>query len=317
MKLKATAKWLITVALIGTALSAFGLASSWALVNQVSTSANKTQDLFLLFQKANATISKIFRQFKEDSKTIPQASLEEYSQALALAEESESLFYEGNYSESDSRIIQALQKLKEALKIAFMSSPEQPTQTEVSLEMTIYLNSSINRYSEQLQQIEKLTLLAASVGYNTTKVDKLIQSIKYLLDRATINVEQKRFEIALANLADAKNLIDQILIIINNFAVDLKIQRISTYINQTQERLNIIREQAESTSNEASLDALNSAETSLDNAKEYFEEQRLDETLNELADSKASENEAVENLVPTSTSLDTTSNTGTNAIQPP
>ena len=315
--MKATAKWLIIVALIGTTLSAFGLASSWASVNQVSTSANKTQDLFLLFQKANATISKIFHQFEEDSKTIPQASLDEYSQALTLAEESKNLFYEGNYSESNSKIIQALQKLKEALKIAYVSSPDQPTQTEVSLEMTIYLNSSINRYRDQLQQIEKLTRLAASVGYNTTKIEKLIQSIKYLLDRATSHVEQKRFEIALANLADAKNLIDQILSIINNFAVDLKTQRISTYINQTQERLNIIREIAESTSNEASLDALNSAETSLDNAKEYFEEQRLDETLKQLADSKASENEAVENLVPTATSLDSTSNTGTNVIQLP
>jgi len=316
LHLKPTPKWLVILALIVVALSALVLASSSASLQQATAASDKTQDLFSLFQNANATVSEIFRQFKEDGETVPQASLDEYNQALVLAEESKSLLQAGNYSGADGKIVQALQKLKEALRIAYAAIPEQPTETEVSLERTVQLKSSINRYYEQLQRIENLTRLAA-VGYNTTTLEDKIQTIKSLLDRAASNVDQKRFEAALATLADAKALIDRILSSIDNFAVDLRIQRIANYINQTQERLDAIREKAEALSNDASLAALNSAETSLDNAKEYLEEQRINETLSELANSKVSEEEAVEYLKPTATSFDATSSKTPNAVQAP
>jgi DNA repair exonuclease SbcCD ATPase subunit len=317
LHLKPASKWLVILALIMVTLSALVLASSQASVQQTTATSDKTQDLFSLFQNANATVAEIFRQLEADSKTVPQASLDEYNQALVLAEESKSLLQAGNYSEADSKIIQALQKLKEALRIVYTTIPEQPTETETALERAVQLKSSINRYYEQLERIENLTRLAAAVGYNTTTLEAKIQAIKSLLDRALNNVEQKRFEAALDNLADAKALSDRILSSINNFAADLKIQRIETYINQTQERLDAIRETAESLSNDASLAALNNAETSLDNAKEYLEEQRINETLSELANSKESEEEAVEYLKPAASSLDSTSSSTPNAVQPP
>jgi hypothetical protein len=317
LHLKPAPKWLVILALIMVALSALVLASSSASIQQTTATSDKTQDLFSLFQKANSTVAEIFRQFKTDGKTIPQASLNEYDQALVLAEESKSLLQAGNYSQADSKIVQALQKLKEALRIVYTAIPEQPTETEISFERTVQLKSSINRYYEQLQRIENLTHLAAAVGYNTTMLEAKIQTIKSLLDRALSNVDQKRFEAALDNLAEAKALSEQILSSLNNFAADLKIQRIATYINQTQERLDAIRETAESLLNEASLAALNNAETSLDNAKEYLEEQRINETLSELANSKASEEEAAEYLKPLATSFDATSSKTSNAVQPP
>jgi len=303
--------------LILVTLSALVLASSQASVQQATAASDKTQNLFSLFQEANATVAEIFRQFEVDGETVPQASLNEYHQALVLAEESKSLLQAGNYSGADAKIVQALQKLKEALRIAYATIPEQPTETEISLERAVQLKSSINRYSEQLQRIENLTRLAASVGYNTTTLDDNLQTIKSLLERALSNIDQERFAAASENLANAKALSDKIISSLNNFALDLKIQRIATYINQTQERLDTIREKAESLSNEASLAALNNAETSLDNAKEYLEEQRINETLSELANSKASEEEAVEYLRPTATSVDATSTKTTNAVQPP
>jgi DNA repair exonuclease SbcCD ATPase subunit len=317
LHLKRASKWLVILALIVVTLSALILASSSASVQQTTATSDKTQDLFSLLQKANITVTEIFRQFKADGKTIPQASLNEYDQALLLAEESRSLLQAGNYSEADSKIIQALQKLKEALRIVYTTIPEQPTETETALERAVQLKSSINRYYEQLERIENLTRLAATVGYNTTTLEAKIQTVKSLLDRALSNIDQKRFEAALDNLADAKALSDQILSSINNFASDLKIQRIETYINRTQERLDAIRETAESLSNDASLAALDNAETSLDNAKEYLEEQRINETLSELASSKESEEEAVEYLKSTASSLDSTSSSTPNAVQPP
>jgi hypothetical protein len=305
------------IALILVILSAFVLASSSASLQQNTAASAKTQELFSLLQESNSTVTEIFSQFQTEGKTIPQASLDEYDEALVLVEESKSLLQAGNYSEANNKIIQALQKFKEALRIAYTTIPEQPTETETNLEKAIQLRSSIIRYVEQLERIENLTRLIATVGYNTTMLENQIQTIKSLLDSASTNVDQGRFEAASANLAEAKTLGERLLNSLNNIASDLKTQRIATYINQTETRLAAIREKAESLSNTASLAALDSAETSLKNAKEYLESQRINDTLSELANSKASEEEAVEYLQPTASSVNSISTRTSNALQPP
>lgn len=317
MHLKRASKWLAIPALIVVTLSALILASSSASVQQATAASDKTQDLFALLQESNATVTEILRQLEADGKTVPQASLNEHKQALILAEESRSLLQAGSYSEADGKIVQALQKLKEALRIVYTIIPQQPTETETALERTVQLKSSINRYSEHLQRIENLTRFAATVGYNTTTLEAKIQAIKSLLDSALSNIHQKRFDAALDNLAEAKTRIDRILGSLNNFAADLKIQRIETYIHQTETRLDAIRDTAKSVSNDASLAALDNADTSLDNAKQYLESQRITDTLSELANSKESEEEAVEYLKPAAPSLDSTPDTAPNAVKPP
>ena len=317
MHLKLASKWLVIIGLIFVALSALILASTKAAVPNATAAKDKTEDLFSLLQDSNATVAEIFRQFKADGKTIPQASLNEYDQALLLAEESRNLLQAGNYSVADSKIIEALQNFKEALRIVYTTFPEQPTETETALERAIQLKSSINRYYEQLQRIENLTRIASAAGYNTTTLEDRVQTVRSLLERASNNVDQRRFEVASNNLAEAKSVIDSIASFFNNLASDLKIERIATYINQTQERLDAIRVKAASLSNTASLAALDNAETSLNNAKEYLAEQRINETLSELASSKASEEEAVEYLKPAATSLAPTSSSTTNAVRSP
>ncbi len=315
MHLKPASKWLAILTLIVVVLSAFLLASSKASLQQ--TSAEKTKDLFSLFQNANATIQQVFRKIESNGETVPKASLNTYNQAQVLAEESESLLQAGNYSEANNRIVEALQKLKDAIRTVDETVPEQPTETEINLERTVQLRSSISRYSEQLQRIKNITRLAVSVGYNTTILEEKITTIKNLLETASTNIEQQRFEAASQNLAEIKNLSDKILTFINGFAADLKITRIASYINQAQQRLDAIRETAEATSNEASLTAVNNAETSLYNAKTYLEENRINETLSELANSKASEDVAAEYLRPTASAVDSTVNTAPTSVVSP
>ena len=306
MHLKNASKWFIILALIVVTLLAFVLTSSQASLQQ--TPSEKTRDLFSIFQNANSIVSKIFCRLEADGEILPQASLYNYNQALVLAAESESLSQLGNYSEANEKIVQALQKLKEALRIVDATIPWQQTVTEISLERAAQLRSAISRYRGQLQRIENLTRLAASVGYNTTILEDRIQTINNLLYNAANNVEQKYFEAALENLAEAKIISDRILSAVNNLATSLKIQRIEEYINKTQERLNAIRETAEALSNEASLAAVDNAETSLESAKSYLEEQLINETLSELAIVKANEDQAVEYLKPTSSIVDAESN---------
>jgi hypothetical protein len=317
LQLKLASKWLITVGLVLVALSALILASTKAAVSNVKAEKEKTDALFSIIRDSNATVAEIFRQFKADGKTIPQASLEEYGQALALVEESRRLLQAGNYSAADSKIIDALQKFREALRIVYATFPEQPTEPEIALEKTVQLKSSIDRYYDQLARIENLTGLASAAGYNTTVLETKVQATKSFLESASRNVNLPSFDAASENLAEAKFLIDRIAGFFNNFASDLKIERIAMYINQTQDRLNAIRIQATSLSNTASLAALTNAETSLINAKEYLTEQQISETLTELANSKASEEEAVEYLKSTASSFLPNSSTSANAIRSP
>jgi hypothetical protein len=312
--LKSAPKWLVIPALVAVALSALVLASTTAAQDAVAAK-EKTEDLFSVFQEANATVTEVFQQFRAVGKTIPQASLNQCNQAFLLAEESRTLLQTGHYSEADNKIVEALQKLKEALRIVYTTYPEQTAET--ALEKAIQLKSSITRYYEQLQRIENLTRVAASEGYNTTTLDENIQAAKSQLKTASNNVDAKRFEAASNNLAEAKALSDKLLSLVNQFAVDLKTQRLQTYIIQTETRLAVIREKAELASNTASLAALETAETSLDNAKDYLENQQINETLSELANSRASEEEAVEYLKIGVSSQDSTSSIASSAVQPP
>ena len=152
MNLKSVPKWFIIPALVLVTLSALVMASTTA-AQDAAAAKEKTEDLLSLFQEANATVTKVFHQFRADGKTIPQASLNQYNQAFLLAEESRSLQQAGNYSEADSKIIGALQKLKETLRILYTTFPEQTVET--ALEKAAQLKSSINRYYEQSQRIEK------------------------------------------------------------------------------------------------------------------------------------------------------------------
>lgn len=315
MRLKSIPKLFIILSLILVALSALTLFSYSATIQDSASSVDKTEDLFLLFQKANTTVIEIFSQFEANGKTIPQTSLNEYNQAILLVKESQTLFQADQYSESNNKIIQALQKLKEALRIIYLTYPS--GSTEIDLEKAAELESTVSRYQEQLQRIENLTSLAAAAGYDTTTYEANIQTIKSLLDKASSNIEHQRFEEAFDNLAEAKTIGSKILNFLANFAVDLKMQRLQTYINQTETRLATIREKAESVSNTASLAALDDAETSLDNAKEYLENKQINETLNELTDSKQSEEEAVEYLKIAASSTDVTSRSAPTAAQPP
>lgn len=317
MHSKHALKWLAILTLIVITLSVVRLSSTTTATQGATDLKDKADSLFTLLEKANVTVTEVFRQLEAKDIAVPQTSLEQRDQALILADEAQSLIQAGNYSEAESKIIQALQKLKEALKIVYTTIPEQPTETETALERTAQLKSSINRYSEQLQRIENLTRFAAAAGYNTTAPEAKIQTVKTLLDTASSNIDQKHFEAASVNLADAKALIDSLVNALNNIAANLKIQRLQTYIAQTEVRLATIKETAISLSNTASLTALNNAETSLNNAKEYLEKQQINETLSELANSRASEEEAVAYLKPAASSSNLTSSRTPNAVQVP
>ncbi len=300
---KTLTKLLVFFIILAITSSVLILTSRSTLIPQNVIVSNKTETLFSLLEESNNTVVTIFYQLEEDGITLPQESIIEYEKANALAAESQILVNSGNYSNAEISIIQALDKLKDALRIAYESIQDQPVQPVTSIEKYVRIQSSIKRYSELIERIQNQTILVSLSGFNTTSIRGKIQTIISMLNSATINLENSRFEAALKNIAEAKSLSDSIIVELRDFAINLKTTRLETYIANTEKRLIFIRQTTTSLSEtypattiNASYLALDKAENSLSSAKNFFESNQINDTLNELVKSKISEDQAVSYL---------------------
>ena len=298
MRPKQIFRWVIVSTLVLIAISSLAF-SARSLILKGSSELDKANSLFSILEEANATVVKVFRQLEAKGIVAPQDSLLLYNQGLLLASEAESMIKLGKYSEASATVIEAIQKLKESLRIIYGSVAEQPSEFEANVEKTIALNSSINRFYEQLHKIENLTSIARANGFNTTEMETQAETVQSLLSEASDKIEEGKLEIASENLSEARALINILSDNLNELAIELKVQRLSTYIAETQVRLEALKARAISIANTVSLTYVNLAEDSLSNAKEYLEQQLINQTLTELADSKDSELQAEKILTPT------------------
>ena len=298
MRPKQIFRWVIVSTLVLIAISSLAF-SARSLILKGSSELDKANSLFSILEEANATVVKVFRQLEAKGIVAPQDSLLLYNQALLLASEADSMIQQGKYSEASATVIEAIQKLKESLRIIYGSVTEQPSEFEANVEKTIALNSSINRFYEQLHKIENLTSIARANGFNTTEMETQAETVQSLLSEASDKIEEGKLEIASENLSEARALINILSDNLNELAIELKVQRLSTYIAETQVRLEALKARAISIANTVSLTYVNLAEDSLSNAKEYLEQQLINQTLAELADSKDSELQAEKILTPT------------------
>ena len=298
MRPKQIFRWVIVSTLVLIAISSLAF-SARSLILKGSSELDKANSLFSILEEANATVVKVFRQLEAKGIVAPQDSLLLYNQGLLLASEADSMIQLGKYSEASATVIEAIQKLKESLRIIYGSVTEQPSEFEANVEKTIALNSSINRFYEQLHKIENLTSIARANGFNTTEMETQAETVQSLLSEASDKIEEGKLEIASENLSEARALINILSDNLNELAIELKVQRLSTYIAETQVRLEALKARAISIANTVSLTYVNLAEDSLNNAKEYLEQQLINQTLTELADSKDSELQAEKILTPT------------------
>jgi len=298
MRPKQIFRWIIVSTLVLIAISSVAFSAKSSILKG-SSELDKANSLFSILEEANATVVKVYRQLEAKGIAAPQDSLLQYNQALLLASEADSMIQLGKYSEASATCIEAIQKLKESLRIIYGSVTEQPSEFEANIEKTIALNSSINRFFDQLHKIENLTSIARANGFNTTELETQTKTVQSLLSEASNKMKEGELDAASENLFEAKALISNLSSNLNELATDLKVQRLSTYITATQVRLEALKARAISISNTASLTFVNQAEDSLSNAKEYLEQQLINQTLTELADSKDSELQAEKILSPT------------------
>ena len=229
--------------------------------------------------------------------------------------EATSLYQKDNYTEASSQLVQALQKLKETLRIIYETTNIQKIQGETNLERTTSLNSSIYLFYSQLSHLENLTLVAQQAGFIVAPLTTKIAEAKLHLRDAQESLVQGQYAAVQGSIDEVKAITADLTNFLSTLALEIKIQRLETYIAETEERLNTIKAEATSTSNTASLSAVNLAETSLNNAKTYLEHNLVNATITELLNSKESEDQAISALKPptSSSTNDSLSSTSPNA----
>jgi hypothetical protein len=224
--------------------------------------------------------------------------MNEYDQGTALKEQASILQQAGKWLEACSKLIQALQTLKQTLLAISELENMTQTQLEKDFERAMLLNSSLIRLNEQLRQLEYLTFSAKSAGLNTSSIDTRIGDAKSLLANALGSLNEGGLNQTANSIREATTLIKNLTFQLGYFAEYLGAQRIANYINQTETRLTEIKQAALLTSNAASLTALNQAQKSLDLARTYMQSQQVNQTLTALVDSKDFEELATEALKP-------------------
>lgn len=263
----------------------------------------EAETLLSILGKANESLIEIFERLDTKGVVVPEQAITEYHVGLSLADTATSLLTSGNISEANQKIIEAMQKFKDTLKIIYNTIDEPLTEVEVDTERITRLKDSINRSFEYVFWLKNLAIKANADGFNTTTLEGKIEDARTFLSDALVSLDRGDIENASNNLVQAEALLDRLMEHLRKLVYNIKVNRIENFFVETENRLIALEEKVISLSNElspeaknASLTALNEAENSLMKAKNLMDRRMINETVSELLNVREKEEEAIEAL---------------------
>lgn len=284
---------------LGLVLSAALVPSSNVVGESLVTPQTRTGALLAIVEQANATVAEIFSDLRTRGLLIPPAALDLYDDGRGAAAEAFRLYDLGRYEEARSTAVEALQKFKAALDVAYTEVQDPATQIPSATELVRRLNHSITRGFQHLKAVENLAHILKAHGYDTTFLEIQIQAARGLLHKALGELRRHRFMLVDSTLELVRELLEALRARLAAIAAQLKVSQLVTFIGAVETRLTRLRGTILSLSSElspeatnASLAAVEDAEQSLDQARSLLEGQQVNAAINELVQSKASEEEA-------------------------
>lgn len=281
----------------------------------------KAETLLKILDNDNISIIEAFSKLDAQNITVPNAETT-YNEGLAHAEEAFRLMNEENFSEASIEAVEAMQKFEETLRILEDASPVEPTETEVTAEEAISLKANITRTIEHVERLENLTAKAATAEYDTTAIEKRLSEIKQHLENAARELSALNLDGAAEERLIAKTLLDELrepfarltnLVTASNTekyleAAEIRVSATKTNITSSAALTPEIKEDA--------ITALNNSEKNLANARDFIENNDVDEAIEELEEAKKWEeesNRAIASVAATPTSVAPTTESFTRA----
>jgi hypothetical protein len=282
----------------------------------------KAESLLKFLDNGNMSIVAAFSRFDAQNIPVPQTAETAYNEGLEHAEEAFRLMSEENFSEASIEAVEAMQKFEETLKILEDASPVEPTETEVTAEEAISLKANITRTIEHIERLENLTALARTKGYGTTAIEKRLSEVKQHLENATRKLSAINLDGAAEELLIAKTLLDELKDPFDRLTNLVKTSNTEKYLEEAKIRVAATKANITSSAaltpeiKEDAITALNNSEKNLANARDFIENNDVDDAIEELEEAKKWEeesNRAIASVAVTPTSVAPTTESFTRA----
>jgi hypothetical protein len=263
----------------------------------------KAETLLNVVEEVNASIITIFNEITMEGFDIPLNAERNYLEGCLLANQSFTLFRNGSYSQASSIAVESLKILRDVVIIADQVMPYEPEPFEETALKVLELNASIVQVYDYLSRLENSFNKTTVKDYNSSAFLISIEDAKEHLAIAKAKLSLMEINNAEEQLASAKASLSEAVTYMNTFTVAVKALKTELFIVVAEERLTLLRANITSASlnvsqevRNASLTALNIAESRLQTAKDLMANDMVDETVEELEESKKYERLAVKHL---------------------
>jgi tetratricopeptide (TPR) repeat protein len=281
----------------------------------------KAETLLNILDNDNISIIEAFSKLDAQNITVPNAETT-YNEGLAHAEEAFSLMNEENFSEASIKAVEAMQKFEETLRILENALAVEPTETEVTAEEAISLKANITRAIEYVERLENLTVKAVIAGYNTSAIENRLSEVKQHLENATrelsaMNLDGVAEELCIAKtlLDDLKEPFDKLTNLVKASNTEKYLEEAEIRVSETKANITVSATLTPEIKKDA-ITALNNSEANLANARDFIENNNVDEAIEELEEAKKWEeesNRAIASVAATPTSVVPTTESFTRA----
>lgn len=263
----------------------------------------KAETLLNIVKEVNASIVTIFNEITMEGLDIPLKAEESYLEGRLLANRSFILFRNGSYFQASSKAVESLKMLRDAVVIVDQVMPVEPEPLEEAALKIRVLNASIVQIYDYLSRLENSFNKTVVMGYSSSVFLISIEDAKEHLDIAKAKLGLMEINDAEQQLASAKAFLYEAVVHMNALTVAVKALKAEQFIVVAEKRLILLRANITAASLnvsqqiwDASLAALNIAESRLQTAKALMANDMVDETVEELEESKKYERLAVKHL---------------------
>ena len=156
---------------------------------QAKSESTILDELFKLFDRANATLREVFAKLEARGVTIPEEVLKVYDKGLEAAKEAVRLRSEGRYTEAKDKIIQAMQHLRNATLCVADDLEEVETPKEREARKAIGLRAAIERIRLKVERLREIAENAAAQGINASRIIERLENLTDLLSRVEERIE--------------------------------------------------------------------------------------------------------------------------------
>jgi hypothetical protein len=246
---------LVSIIVLSLFLAVFSLPPILAVDSTGQDQETKLNFLNSTFNAANASLAETLSNLQSKGVIIPQASMATFQEAQSLFSQSGIACEQGADSQVISLTIQALGKIKETLTSLNRTITETTTTKEAADQLIVQLRSQVDRGLTMLQDYEAIAARATEKGMNMTAISQEIEAAKSDLVSAALSLSSDSVSQAQNKIDQAQVMIDQLTAYFNSFAITLKQDRITRYLNVAEQDLENLEAEYASMSSQLSSDA--------------------------------------------------------------